>query len=339
MKFRQRIWVTFALGVCVLILYFRNFLRRSALNLTTVSIELPSMCWSRVSYPSRDNYTLNLYSTANKTFADKAIYLSSEDNEFAFIHKMPRHRSPLTAFVIPHSHNDPAWIQTFDAYYKGQTKPILDNIIKYLSLYPDMTFLWIEPVFLDEYFESLNDRDRRLFAKFLNEGRLEIAAGGWISPDEATPSSYALMSQMTEGLWWLRTHLNYTPETYWNIDPFGYSQTMPFLLRKAAFKHVNVVRVNEKVKELLRRSQTLEFKWSAFWDRSRAGVFTSVLPFMLYSIKYSCGPASGICLMFDFRKIDGEVSESLSDPITKDNVRRYAQLLYNQLEMKSRMYR
>lgn len=339
MKFRQRIWIMCGLCTVFVILYFRNLLHRSAVKLTNVNVELPSMCWSRVLYPSRDNSTLQLYSIVNKTSPNVPIYLSSMDNEFTFVNKMPRHQSPMTVFVIPHSHNDPAWIQTFQAYYVSQTKPILNYILKYLAQYPDMTFLWTEPVFLDKYFPTLSPPRRRLFRQLLDEGRLEIAAGGWISPDEATPSNYALISQMTEGLWWLRTNLNYTPETYWNIDPFGYSQTMPFLLRKAAFRHVNVVRVNEKVKELLRRSQTLEFNWNAFWDRSRTGIFTSVLPFMLYNIKYSCGPGSGTCLMFDFRHIEGEFSESVAVPITQGNLKRHAELLYKQFELKSRMYR
>ena len=53
--------------------------------------------------------------------------------------------------------------------------------------------------------------------------------------------------------------------------------------------------------------RALDFTWRQLWDaRGGADMLTLMMPFMLYNIKYTCGPDPFQCLYFDFRLISGE---------------------------------
>lgn len=62
----------------------------------------------------------------------------------------------LKVFVVPHSHNDPGWVKTFDEYYYQQTKSILTNALAQLKAHPDMTFIWAEISYFSMWYESLS---------------------------------------------------------------------------------------------------------------------------------------------------------------------------------------
>ncbi len=66
----------------------------------------------------------------------------------------------LKVIVVPHSHNDPGWHKTLEAYYEDQTKHILDNAIEKLVTYPKMKFVWAETVFLDMWWKDADKEQR-----------------------------------------------------------------------------------------------------------------------------------------------------------------------------------
>jgi alpha-mannosidase II len=50
----------------------------------------------------------------------------------------------LELYVVPHSHCDPGWLETFEYYYSNRVKFILDNFVVLLQEDLDRRFVWSE---------------------------------------------------------------------------------------------------------------------------------------------------------------------------------------------------
>ncbi|KAI0220195.1 Alpha-mannosidase 2 [Lamellibrachia satsuma] len=249
-------------------------------------------------------------------------------------------KTPLTIIVVPHSHNDPGWQKTVGEYFEDQTKHILDNMVEKLLMYPKMTFLWAETVFLSMWWKHLDSPTKESVKRLIKRGQLEVVGGGWVVPDEANPHYFALIDQLIEGHQWLQKELDVKPTNTWSLDPFGYSSTLPYLYKRAGFEHMVVLRVHTDVKEKLVSKKALEFFWRQQWDKQgRTDIFTQMMPYKLYNIKHTCGPNQKVCLEFDFRKIEGEISEATSERIHSMNVDRKAKLLLSQYQKKANLFK
>lgn len=168
-----------------------------------------------------------------------------------------------------------------------------------------MTFVWSEITYLAKWWKEASPRSRSQFKHLVNQGRLEIATGGWVVPDEATSSLYTLLSELTEGQQWVKNHLNVTPEYSWAIDPFGHSATHSHLLKASGLQGMVIQRLHYAWKHWLAEHKTGEFRWRPRWDQGGQNDMPCLsLPYDLYSIKHACGPEPKVCLKFDFRRIE-----------------------------------
>ncbi|CAM1322760.1 Uncharacterised protein g8209 [Pycnogonum litorale] len=241
---------------------------------------------------------------------------------------------PLKVFVVPHSHNDPGWLKTFDSYFYGDTVHILNNMVNKLNKYPNMTFLWSEVSFFAKWWNSLKTRPelKGQVKKLVASKQLELVTGGWVMSDEAAVHYYSMIDQLVEGHQWLKHHLGIRPKTSWSVDPFGYSTTMPYILKKAGLSGMVIQRTHFGWKEFLAERKWLDFKWPQQWaDKNKEeAIVCHMAPFDLYSIKHSCGPYPETCLEFDFKNIPGQFNERFPTVINSHNIQERAELIVEQ---------
>ncbi|KAA0200733.1 Alpha-mannosidase [Fasciolopsis buskii] len=126
------------------------------------------------------------------------------DEDFENKHNMSHWDSkPLEVFLVPHSHQDPGWLRTFDEYFESETRNGFNATLETLLLHPEARFIYAEVSFFSRWVSELTNEDKLKVAKLLHNGHLEIVSGGWVMPDEAVTSYYGIVDQMIEGHHWL----------------------------------------------------------------------------------------------------------------------------------------
>ncbi|KAJ9599753.1 hypothetical protein L9F63_026399 [Diploptera punctata] len=105
-------------------------------------------------------------------------YWDSNFEERYKVRKTKWPKLPLKVILVPHSHNDPGWVKTYESYYHYQTRNILNNMVDKLQNFKNMTFIWTEISFFSQWWESAHPTKRRVVKTLLDEGRLEITTGG-----------------------------------------------------------------------------------------------------------------------------------------------------------------
>uniref|UniRef100_A0A3Q2T338 mannosyl-oligosaccharide 1,3-1,6-alpha-mannosidase n=1 Tax=Fundulus heteroclitus TaxID=8078 RepID=A0A3Q2T338_FUNHE len=225
---------------------------------------------------------------------------------------------PLQVFVVPHSHNDPGWVKTFDKYFTDQTQHILNNMVVKLAEDPRRKFIWSEISFFSKWWETADVYKQEAMRKLILGGQLEIVTGGWVMTDEANAHYFAMIDQLIEGHQWLEINLGITPRSGWAVDPFGHSATMPYLLKRANLTSMLIQRIHYSIKKHFASTRSLEFMWRQAWGDHIMQLSADAL--------------------FQDMRTCFITSRSLSPPPPSLSFHR-AQLLLDQYRKKSKLYR
>ncbi|KAF4803499.1 mannosidase alpha class 2A member 1 [Turdus rufiventris] len=135
---------------------------------------------------------------------------------------------PLQVFVVPHSHNDPGWLKTFDDYFRDQTQHILNNMVIKLQEDNRRKFIWSEISYFSKWWDGIDSQKKDAVKRLIKDGQFEIVTGGWVMPDEASSHYFAVIDQMIEGHQWLEKNLDLGSSTdiLCHMMPF-YSYDIP----------------------------------------------------------------------------------------------------------------
>uniref|UniRef100_A0A6Q2XJH4 mannosyl-oligosaccharide 1,3-1,6-alpha-mannosidase n=1 Tax=Esox lucius TaxID=8010 RepID=A0A6Q2XJH4_ESOLU len=251
---------------------------------------------------------------------------------------------PLQVYLVPHSHNDPGWLKTFDDYYRDQTQHILNNMVVKLNEDSRRKMIWSEISYFAKWWDNIDNQKRDAVKSLVERGQLEITTGGWVMPDEANSHYFALIDQLLEGHQWLEKNLGVKPQTGWAVDPFGHSPTQAYLLKQAGLANMLIQRVHYSIKKHFASQKTLEFFWRQNWDpASSTDMLCHMMPFYSYDVPHTCGPDPKVCCQFDFKRLPGgRVScpwRIPPQPITDVNVQQRVQMLLDQYRKKSKLFR
>lgn len=144
---------------------------------------------------------------------------------------------------------------------------------------------------------------------------------------------------------WLNETVGVIPKNSWSIDPFGYSATMAYLLRRMGFENMLIQRTHYELKKELALHQNLEYVWRQSWDAEEStDIFVHMMPFYSYDIPHTCGPEPAVCCQFDFARMHGFMYELCpwgQHPVetNQGNVQERALKLLDQYKKKSTLYR
>ncbi|CAJ0609599.1 unnamed protein product [Cylicocyclus nassatus] len=246
----------------------------------------------------------------------------------------------LKVFVLPFTHVDPGWLQTFDSYSKD-TDATLDNMHNFMTSHPNMTFMWAELAFFERWWRKQSLEVRENVRRLVQSGRLEIASGSWVMTDEANVYYPITVDNIVEGHQFLKEELGgVTPSVVWSNDPFGYSNSIPYIFTQAGLKRAVINRIHHGIKRYLQSQRAIPFRWRQYFDmRGESDMLTHVLPYSHYDILNSCGPNPSICCEFDFKRL---THWSCPGPkpkaIDASNVAIQAQKLLSQLREMAQLY-
>uniref|UniRef100_A0A3P9HGB4 Glycoside hydrolase family 38 N-terminal domain-containing protein n=1 Tax=Oryzias latipes TaxID=8090 RepID=A0A3P9HGB4_ORYLA len=229
---------------------------------------------------------------------------------------------PLELFLVPHSHNDPGWLKTFDGYYQDQTRHILNNMLLKLGEDSRRKMIWAEISYFSKWWNEIDEQKRMMVKRLVEAGQLEMVTGGWVMADEANSHYFALLDQLMEGHQWLQRHLAVVGGRVY-VTWSSKGSIMLFYGDRVGVRKHDVMFISN--------------------SSHSSDITCHMMPFYSYDVPHTCGPNPAVCCQFDFYRLPGGRTSCPwripPQPITEKNVKERAHVLLDQYRQKSRLFR
>ena len=149
--------------------------------------------------------------------------------------KQPAHASAPVINAIGHAHIDTGWLWPVRETIRKSARTFA-NQLELLDRYPDYVFGASQPqhyLFVKDHYPALYDRIR----KAVSEGRWELQGGMWVEPDCNLISGESFIRQILHGKNFFKDEFGEEVTNCWIPDVFGYSASMPQILKLAGINH------------------------------------------------------------------------------------------------------
>ena len=137
--------------------------------------------------------------------------------------------------TIGHTHIDIAWLWNVDQT-KEKVVRSFSTVLNYMEQYPEYKFMSSQP----QLYAFLKEKEPELYEKVkekIAEGRWEVDGAMWLESDCNIPSGESLARQLLYGTRFIEEEFGKKCKTLWLPDVFGYSATLPQLLKKSGIPY------------------------------------------------------------------------------------------------------
>lgn len=163
---------------------------------------------------------------------DREVFLERIARADELLREQLRKKNSETApfaGLIGHSHMDTAWL-----WHKGETVKkcarTYSNELNLMDQYPEYLFIQSSAY----HGEMIRSHYPQLFSRIqerVAEGRYEPNGGVWVECDCNITSGESMVRQFLWGQRFTRKYFNYTANCFWLPDTFGYSASIPQIMK------------------------------------------------------------------------------------------------------------
>lgn len=144
--------------------------------------------------------------------------------------------------IVGHSHMDTAWLWPVSETVRKCARTYA-NALHLMEQYPEYKFIQSSVLHLDwmrRYYPDIFEGIKKMTA----EGRYEPNGGVWVECDCNITSGESMVRQFLKGQLYTRKHLNYTADSFWLPDTFGYNAAIPQIMQESEVKYFYTTKIS-----------------------------------------------------------------------------------------------
>jgi len=144
--------------------------------------------------------------------------------------------------IIGHSHMDTAWLWPVSETVRKCARTY-SQVLNLMRRYPEYKFVQSSALHLDWMRQYYPD----IFAEIqlrVAEGRYEPNGGVWVECDCNVTSGELMARQFIYGQRFTREHFNYTSDSFWLPDTFGYNAAIPQIMLESGVKYFYTTKIS-----------------------------------------------------------------------------------------------